>query len=141
MQDEVIPASKLGTDEFRMQADFRFHLRRFLKLSEDNARSLGLEANQFQLLLAVKSDGLDGGPTITQLSRRLLVGTNSVVELVDRLEKKGVIERFQQGKDKRKVFLRLTKRGEELVQEIAALNREGLREALPSFVQFLNSLA
>ena len=132
--DELTPL------DLRMQAEFRYHLRRFLKISEINARDLGLESNQFQLLLAVKGQSAEASPSITDLSRRLLVGTNSVVEMVDRLEEKGMIERFQQGKDKRKVFVRLTARAEALVEEIAVRNLDEIRSAAPAFLQFLNTL-
>lgn len=133
-------AANLTQDDFRQQAEFRFMLRHFLKSSEINARSHGLEAAQFQLLLAVRGMPSDDPPNVTSVARRLLVETHTVVELVDKMIAKGMMERFREGKDRRCVFLRLTPAGEAVLEKIALLNRRSLSEYLPQFVQFIEGL-
>lgn len=91
-------AARLTTDDFRKQAEFRYHLRRFLRSSEVNAKSFGLEPNQYQLLLAIKGLPADSVPNISTLAERLQVEQHSAVELVDRSVRKGVVERFRKGK-------------------------------------------
>jgi DNA-binding MarR family transcriptional regulator len=132
--------SKITPDDFRKQAEFRHHLRRFLRSSEMNSKAHGLEPNQYQLLLAIK--GLPEGvsPNISTLAERLQIEQHSAVELVDRSVKKGMVERFREGSDKRKVFLRLTEAGEKAVVEIAIQNRHELLNSLPAFMEFLNTL-
>lgn len=133
-------AARLSSEDFRKQAEFRHHLRRFLRSSELNAKSFGLEPNQYQLLLAIK--GLPHGemPNISTMAERLQIEQHSAVELVDRSVKKGVVERYRDGTDKRKVFLRLTDAGEKAVMEIAIRNRQELLNSLPAFMEFLDTL-
>lgn len=92
--------SHLTKEDFRQQAEFRFMLRHFLKSAEFNARSHGLEPAQFQLLLAVRGMPSDEPPNVTSVAQRLLVETHTVVELVDKMIEKGMMERFREGKDR-----------------------------------------
>ena len=131
---------KLSRTDFRKQADFRYWIRRFLRASEEHARAAGLGASQFLLLLAVKGSPEGTAPNITSIAQRMLVETHSVVELVDRCVRSGLLERFREGVDQRKVFLRLTDLGNEMVEKIAAQNREELMDAIPALVEFLKSL-
>jgi DNA-binding MarR family transcriptional regulator len=132
--------SPLQLEDFRQQAEFRHHVRRFLKASEVNSRAEGLEPSQFQLLLAIKGMPEEIRPNVTNLSRRLLIETHSVVELVDRLIQKGMVERYRSGGDKRMVFLRLTEKGEGAVDRIAQHNRQDLKQSLSAFMEFLETL-
>lgn len=127
--------------EYRQQAELRHHLKRFLKRSEQNAKEAGLDASQYQLLLILK--GMPEGvyPHITMLAKRLIVETHSAVELADRLTRKGLVERFREGPDRRMVFLRLTEQGDAIVSRIAQQNRLALTEAVPSLLCFLKEIA
>jgi DNA-binding MarR family transcriptional regulator len=133
-------AAKISLDDFRKQAEFRHQLRRFLRSSEVNSKAFGLEANQYQLLLAIKGLPADVQPNISVLAERLQIEQHSAVELVDRSVRKGVVERYREGPDRRKVFLRLTPEGEKAVMEIAMRNRLELSSSLPAFMEFLNTL-
>ncbi len=132
--------ARLTLDDFRKQAEFRYHLRRFLRSSEVHAKAHGLEPNQYQLLLAIKGLPADVTPNISTLAERLQIEQHSAVELVDRSVGKGVVERFREGSDRRKVFLRLTDAGEKMVVEIAVRNRQELLNSLPAFLEFLATL-
>ncbi|HUR37501.1 MAG TPA: MarR family transcriptional regulator, partial [Terriglobales bacterium] len=132
--------SRLTIDDFRKQAEFRHHLRRFLRSSEINAKAYGLEPNQYQLLLAIKGLPESETPNISTMAGRLQIEQHSAVELVDRSVRKGVVERFREGSDRRKVFLRLTEAGEKMVMEIAMKNRQELLNSMPAFMEFLSNL-
>lgn len=132
--------ARLTPEDFRKQAEFRYHLRRFLRASEIHAKAHGLEPHQYQLLLAIKGLPPDCTPNISALAERLQIEQHSAVELVDRSVSKGVVERFRDGADKRKVFLRLTEEGERIVVEIAMRNRQELVNSLPAFMEFLATL-
>ncbi|PYR84290.1 MAG: MarR family transcriptional regulator, partial [Acidobacteria bacterium] len=79
--------------DYRALAEFRYELRRYLALSDHAARSVGLHPGQYRLLLMLKGlpDGIE--PTIGNLAERLGLRHHSTVELVDRLEKRGLIHR------------------------------------------------
>jgi len=130
----------LSREDFRQQAQFRYHLRRFLCACEANARKAGLDPSQYQLLLCIKGMPDDFKPNITTLSERLLIETHSTVELVDRCVNKGLVERFREGPDRRNVFVRLTEEGSSLVEKIAQQNRREMQSSVPAFIEFLEVL-
>ena len=131
---------QLSPDDFRRQAEFRYQLRRFLRASEVHAKEVGLEANQYQLLLCVRGMPPELQPNITTLAKRLMIETHSVVELVDRCIEKGMAERYREGTDKRNVFIRLTPKGLAAVEKTAVQNRKEIGGSLPSFIEFLETL-
>src|SRR5690242_18367654 len=94
--------------DFRALAEFRYQIRKFLRFSEEAARSAGLEPQQHQLLLAVKGmpDGMR--PRIGEIADRLQIQHHSTVELVDRLEKNGFVSRKRSDRDRREVLIALT---------------------------------
>jgi DNA-binding MarR family transcriptional regulator len=130
----------LKASDFRKHAEFRHWLRKFLSTSEANARNAGLGASQYNLMLAVKGLPENSQPNISTVADRLMVESHSVVELVDRCVKGGLMERFREGSDQRLVFVRLTELGNEVVERIAIKNREEIMDALPSLMEFLKSL-
>lgn len=130
----------LSREDFRLHAQFRYHLRRFLSACETNARKSGLDPSQYQLLLCVKGMPRDFKPNITTLSERLLIERHSTVELVDRCVNKGLVERFREGPDRRNVFVRLTAEGDALVEKIALENRREMQSSVPAFIEFLEVL-
>src|SRR6266571_9280941 len=97
--------------DYQALAEFRYQIRRFMRFSEQMARSAGLEPQQHQLLLAIK--GLPEGrrAIIGELAERLQLQHHSVVELVDRLEERGFVQRNRDEGDQRRVLVRLTPAG------------------------------
>src|SRR5690349_20944677 len=106
----------LDDEDYRRLLGLRTDLRRFLHWSEQQAAALGLTPAQHQLLLAVRGHDDARGPTIGEIAGYLLLRHNSAVELVGRAEKGGLLERRPDERDHRAVRLRLTSRGEELLQ-------------------------
>jgi len=126
--------------EYQTLAEFRYQLRRFLRLSEQSVRAAGLEPQQHQLLLAVK--GLPEGrkATIGALAERLQIAHHSMVELIDRLAERSFIQRCRDEVDQRQVLVRLTSRGEEVLRTLALAHRVELRSTGPALVQALTLL-
>jgi DNA-binding MarR family transcriptional regulator len=106
---------------------FRTELRRFLHWSEQQALAAGLTPSQHQLLLAVKGHGAPDGPTIGDVAEHLLLRHHSVVGLVDRTETAGYVERSRDPDDHRMIHLRLTPRGERLIEGLSQAHLEELR--------------
>lgn len=126
--------------DYRALAEFRYQIRLFIHFSEQQARLVGLEPQQHQLLLAVK--GLPKGrkATIGEVAERLQIQHHSTVELVDRLVERGLVERGRDTEDHRRVIIQLTQRGEELLQQLASSTLAELKMTGPKLVQTLNVL-
>jgi DNA-binding MarR family transcriptional regulator len=124
---------------YRALADFRYEIRRFLNFSEQAARAAGIEPQQHQALLAIK--GLPPGQvaTIGALAERLQIQHHSAVELADRLESNGFIRRSRNRKDRREVHLRLTRRGEMVLQGLSLPHRSELRSAGQTLLRALGA--
>lgn len=132
--------TKLNTAHFRKLAAFRYEMRKFLAFSEKAARSCGIEPQQHQMLLALR--GLPEGdrPTIGTVAERLCVQHHTAVALVDKLERHNLVKRERGEQDKREVLLRLTTRGEAILQKLSAYHRRQLAVVGPSMVAALHEL-
>ncbi len=134
-ESEEIPIT-----DYQALAEFRYQIRRFLRFSEQMARAAGIEPQQHQLLLAVK--GLPEGrrAIIGELAERLQLQHHSVVELVDRLEERGFVQRNRDEGDQRRVLVRLTPAGEEVLRNLSLYHRTELGLIGPTLVQALKAL-
>lgn len=90
----------------------------FLSRSERAARAVGLEPRQHHLLLALRAARETADPTIGSLAAELLLKHHSVVGLVDRLERRGLVSRHPHSGDRRQVCVRLTPAGEALLSRL-----------------------
>lgn len=130
----------LTTREFQALAEFRFQIRRFLRFSEEQARASGIEPQQHQLLLAIKGLPADSRATIGELASRMLLRHHSTVELVDRLAEHGAVERVHGETDHREVLVRLTRKGEALLNRLSVAHREELRGTGPELMKTLQEV-
>ena len=130
----------LKTTDYQALAEFRYQIRRFLRFSEEAARQAGLEPQHHQLMLAVKGAGDEAGPRIAYLAERLQLQHHSAVELVDRLVKRGLIQRTRSDEDRREVHVKLTPRGERILKQLTLHHREELRTAAPALVSTLKKV-
>ena len=127
-------------NDYQALAEFRYQIRRFLHFSEQAAREVGLEPQQHQLLLALK--GLPEGrkATISELAERLQIQHHSTVELIDRMVERDLIQRSRDAEDQRRVFIKLTPQGEEVLRKLSLLHHTELQTTGPTLVQALNRL-
>lgn len=133
------PAVLTSQDYFAL-GEFRFQIRHFLRFSELAARQEGLEPQQHQLLLALRSLDESDGPTIRQLADHLLIRHHSAVGLIDRLAERGLVERVRGASDRREVRVQLTARGEEKLRHLSVIHRAELRNSGPRLVEALGKL-
>jgi DNA-binding MarR family transcriptional regulator len=127
----------LDAREYEALAAFRHALRHFLSFSESAAAKMGLAAQQYQALLAIKGCPGRDVVTINELASLLLIKHNSAVGLVDRLESEGLVKRSIAPEDRRKVNVRLTRKGERIFERLAAVHRDELRRIGPRLGDFL----
>jgi DNA-binding MarR family transcriptional regulator len=134
------PKEDIGLQDYRATAEFRYQIRRFLRASEQIARTYGLNPQQYQLMLAVKGLPDDHAATIGEVAERLQIQHHSTVELADRLSAKGLVRRKRDSEDRRQVLLELTAKGEKTLRELALHHREELRSTGPELVGALKGV-
>lgn len=100
-------------------AEFRFELRKFLHFSEEAAIAAGLQPRQQQLLLQVAGAKENTPVTIAYAASRLRLRHNSVVELVNRSVREGLLLRAQDADDLRQVLLQVTPKGRKVLTKLS----------------------
>ena len=131
---------RLGTRDYAQLASFRHSLRGFLRFSEAAAAQEGLTSQHYQAMLILRG-WPDGEPvSINDLAQQLLIKHNSAVGLVDRLAHQGLVVRKPSTVDRRKVELRLSARGRQVLAKLAAVHRGELRRIGPVMEQFFSEL-
>jgi len=141
-----LPGNVDGTEDislgqFRALSEFRHQIRKFLHFSETAARAVGLEPQQHQLLLAIKGfAGKRGGPTIGYLAERLQVRPHSAVELVDRMETRGMVHRRAGEHDRRQVIVALSGTGEQVLKDLATQHIAEIQQIGPALVAALRQV-
>ena len=120
--------TRVTRQDFQRLLDFRVALREFQRWSEDQARAAGLTHVQHQLLVAIKGHPGNQPPTVGDLAGYLLLRPHSTVELIDRAEAAGLVERVPDDNDGRVVRVRLTKDGDRIVHRLARAHLDRLHE-------------
>ncbi len=121
-------------------AEFRRQLRAFLLVSENAANEAGLHPQQHQLLLAIAGAPRDISPSIAYAAEALGLKHNSVVELVDRCEKEGLVERGMDPKDRRRVCLRTTPKGQRALDQLSQVHLLELNWRAPQLITALEKV-
>ncbi len=121
--ESLHPFSKAEYEEL---ARFRYGVRRYLRFSELAVRRAGLRPQQYQLLLAIKGYPGRDWVTVGEAAERLQIQHNSAVGLADRCERLGLIAREDHPTDRRIIVLRLTSKGDEVLEGLVQLHRQEL---------------
>lgn len=127
--------------DYEALAAFRYALRQFLHFSEEAAASVGLTPQQHQALLAIKGFAGRDRATIGELAERLQIRHHSAVGLVDRLAALDLVIREHATDDRRQVYVALTARGAQMLEQLATAHREELRRIRPQLSLLLEQLA
>jgi DNA-binding MarR family transcriptional regulator len=131
---------EITRDDYRALARFRYLIRQFLQFSEAAARQEQLEPQQHQMLLVIRAFPDGAGPTIGEVAEQLFIRHHSAVGLADRLAEHGLIERAKSHEDRRQVRLRLTERGEQVLEHLSRSHHAELRKLGPELVGALSGL-
>jgi DNA-binding MarR family transcriptional regulator len=132
--------SPLTLAQFRQLSEMRYQLRKFLHFSQDAADRAAIRPQQHQLLLAVHGMPPDEEPSIANVAHRLLLKHNSAVELVDRTIELGFLRRTHDQIDHRRILLRLTPEGEQLLHSLTEHHLRELEEAGPRLIEALRNV-
>ena len=131
---------KVSRRDYEMLAAFRYSLRQFLRFSEQAADAAGLTPQQHQALLAIKGFSGRDHVTIGELAERLQLAHYSAVGLVDRLQKQNYLRRIQAEQDHRMVYVKLTAKGENILEKLSTEHREQIRRISPQWKSLLKTL-
>ena len=74
------------------------------------------------------------------IAERLQTQHHSTVELVDRMENRGLVRRLRSAGDRRRVLVSLTARGEALLARLSAVHRAEVRSVGPRLLRALESI-
>ena len=126
--------------EYESLAEFRYQLELFLRRRRDAARAEGLQAQQYELLLAISGLPSSKQPTIKEISAQLQLQHHTVVELADRLQKQKLLTRQRSPEDKRVVLLQVTATGRAALDRIVRYSLSHLRNEAPALIQSLRRI-
>lgn len=130
----------LSKADYESLSSFRYAIRQFLRFSEDAAEAVGLTPHQHQTLLAIKGFPGRGSITNGELAERLRIKHHSAVGLVNRLAAQSLVIRQQSSADRREVHVTLTRRGEDLLEQLTAVHQQELQHIAPQLTEILESL-
>ena len=133
-------STEITTDQYRAFAELRYRIRHFVCEGDMVAQAVGLEPQQYLLLLAIR--GLPAGEeaTIRTLADRLALKHHSVVELIDRIETHGYVRRSRGRDDRRRVLVSLLPRGERILEQVARHRIGELRSTGHALVRAIDQL-
>lgn len=132
--------AKIATTDYRALAELRYRIRLFLREGDAAAHRLGLEPQQYLLLLALRGLPEGSEATVQTLAERLALKHNSTVELIDRLETRGYVSRSRSGDDRRCVLVSLLAHGEKVLERVARQRITELRSGGEALVDAIDAL-
>jgi DNA-binding MarR family transcriptional regulator len=105
--------------------------RRITTAIEKACAAAGLHSRQYELLLTVCNWPHPNPPSMKDIARSLGVRHNSAVELTDRAEQRGTVQRIAGSADRRQVFVAITDNGRRALRVVAETSARDLAAILP----------
>ena len=131
---------RLQTRDYAKLAAFRQAVREFLSFSEAAAAKAGLTAQHYQAMLILRACPEGQIVTINDLAKQLFIKHNSAVGLVDRLVQEGMLVRAASLEDRRKVELRLSGKGRQVLAKLAGMHRAELERIGPALERLIEDV-
>lgn len=132
--------ARISDRDYARLLTVRTAIRRFERWSAEQAAAHGVTASQHQLLLAVRGHDGPQGPTISQVADYLLIRHHSAVELIDRSEQAGLVERVPDAEDRRAIRLRLSAEGARILAALTGAHVEELARLTALFESSIGTL-
>ena len=136
----IVKLHPASAQSLRSLAEFRYQLRRFLSFSEAASDSCGIGAQQYQLMQVIAAMPPGQQPSISYLAERMILRHNSMVELVDRAERSGLVRREHDEKDLRRSLVQLTPHGSTMLDRLVAQHLEELLIQCQPLIRSLQDL-
>lgn len=114
-----------------------------LRRVAETLKAVDLTPTQYNALRILRGAGDEGLPC-SEVGNRMVTRDPDVTRLLDRLEKRDLVERSRDSRDRRVITVRIVERGAELVDTIGAKVTASLQEDLsplgPDRLRILNQL-
>ncbi|WP_058534656.1 MarR family winged helix-turn-helix transcriptional regulator [Legionella saoudiensis] len=111
-------------------------VRKIMQQMDYHSRKLnkhyGLTVPQVICLYEIYENGM---MTISSLSKRVYCSMSTLVGVIDRLEEKNLVSRTRDLKDRRSIYINITPKGKEFVQEAPYLLHNRLNENLQALTE------
>ncbi|USQ14819.1 MarR family transcriptional regulator [Legionella lytica] len=111
-------------------------VRKIMQQMDYHSRKLnkhyGLTVPQVICLYEIYENGM---MTISSLSKRVYLSMSTLVGVIDRLEEKNLVSRTRDIKDRRSIYIDITPKGQEFVQEAPYLLHNRLNENLQALTE------
>ena len=140
MADRARNKRRLSKSDYEALANLRYALREFMAFSKSAAGAVDLSPQQHQALLAIKGAPNRDHLSIGEISERLMVRHHTAVELVGRLEKRGLIQRKSDPSDARRVHIYLTREASDLIETLSHAHIQELQSIRPALENLLAGL-
>lgn len=127
--------------DYETLAAFRYELRKFLNFSERAAEAHGLAVQQYLALLAIEGFPERDFVSIGELAERLKIAPHSAVGLADRLEEAGLVKRQASITDKRRVTIKLTRKGRAKLESLVVVHHAELQTTGPLLAGLLKQVS
>jgi len=135
-----VDAKRRTAAHIQCLAEFRYQMRQFLHFSEEAAAAAGLTPQHHQFLLQIAGAPEGVLTTVGYLANRLALRHNSVVELTNRCEEAGLIERLENPENRRFVVLQLSCTGRKRLHSLSQAHARELHEKGPELIRLLRQL-
>jgi DNA-binding MarR family transcriptional regulator len=136
----IVKHTSVQAHSLRSLAEFRYQLRRFLSFSEAASESCGIGVQQYQLMQVIAAMPPGQQSSISYLAERMILRHNSMVELVDRAERSGLVRREHDEKDLRRSLVLLTPHGSAMLDRLVAQHLEELLSQCQPLIRSLQDL-
>jgi len=135
-----MPRVGIAKPHYEALAALRHALRRFLSFSQEAARGAGLTPQQHQALLAIKGFSGRDYVSVGELAESLQLRHHSAVGLVDRLVVRNLLRRVRSRIDRRRAEVRLTGRGEKILERLSAVHLQEIRQSGPELHKLIGTI-
>jgi DNA-binding MarR family transcriptional regulator len=133
--------SIFSKNEYVILAEFRYALRQYTQFSKQAVETSGITLQQHQALLAIVGYPGREKVTIGELAERMQIQHHSAVGLVNRLAEQELVQRTANQDDRRQVFISLTHKGMQVLESLASMHREELRQLAPQLCLLLEQIS
>lgn len=90
----------------------------------ESSAMVGLENADFGILAALRRSGPDHAVTPTELARRRMMTSGGMTAAIDRLDRRGLVERVPNPADRRGSLVRLTDAGRDAIDQAVVLQQD-----------------
>jgi DNA-binding MarR family transcriptional regulator len=128
----------VGTEQKTLM-EFWLQLQNFLNTRRRAARAAGVAPSEYEVMLTLMALS-DSDPNISTVGRRLLVQHRAAARLIKRLARQGMVRAERSHSDRRSVVLRLTAKGQRVLNHLAANSLQRLATEAPPLVHSLRRM-